>query len=102
MSLCDASKEGLWFRNLVEEVEGKCLPIVVYEDNQSTILLAEEDPYRDRSKHIDLRFKFMKERIEQKELKIEYLNTREMIADIFTKPLQRLQFEKLRLQLGLS
>jgi hypothetical protein len=102
VSLCDASKEALWFRNLVLEVEERNLPIIVYEDNQSTILLAEEDPYRDRSKHIDLRYKFLKERIEQKELRIEYLNTKEMIADIFTKPLLRQQFEILRRQLGLS
>ena len=64
----------------------KELPVTLYEDNQSTILIAEEEPQRERTKHIELRFKFIKERIENNELYLDYLNTDDMIADMFTKP----------------
>ena len=49
-----------------------------------------------RAKHIDIRYLFLREKVLEKELKIEYCPTTEMVADMMTKPLATHSFEKLR------
>ena len=72
-------------------------PSKIYQDNQSTIILATKGcAALSRSRHINLRFFHIKDRIASGELHIEYLPTKDMIADILTKPLQGELFRKLR------
>ena len=71
---------------------------VVYQDNQSAILL--ENNGRSSSsrqiKHLNIRYFFITCRIKKGELKIEYRPTDDMVADFFTKPLQGKKFLKFR------
>ena len=94
-------KELLWLRQLTEELgeyDGKAIEI--FEDNQSCIALANENGYRARSKHIDVRYHAVRERITMKEIKLTYCSTDVMIADIFTKPLPKTKFQKMRSHLS--
>ena len=50
----------------------------------------------ERSRHINIRYFFVKDRVEQGDVKIEYMPTGDMIADVLTKPLQRSLFARLR------
>lgn len=59
----------------------------MYNDNQSAQKLSENAMYHKRSKHIDVRFHFIREAVENKLVKINYLSTEEMPADLFTKSL---------------
>lgn len=61
------------------------MPISLKCDNQSAIKLAESDGYRQRSKHIDIRFHYIREKMESKMFMVEYLNTEKMVADSLTK-----------------
>ena len=70
-------------------------PTTLFEDNQSAITLARNPVYHVRSKHIDIQYHFVCEKIESKEIKISYMITDEMIADTLTKPLTQLKFAKL-------
>jgi len=75
-------------------------PPVVFQDNQSTIsMIANGRSKSDRTRHINIRTFWMKERVDLGELEIEYVPTDEMDADILTKPLQGEKFQALRRKL---
>ena len=69
----------------------------VYQDNTSTIALAEKGrSTSERTRHVHVRYFFVRDRIQAGEIKISYLPTAEMVADLLTKPLQGELFRKLR------
>lgn len=65
-------------------------------DNQSAIRLIKNPEFHKRSKHIDIRYHFIREKYEEKIFDLDYVSTHEMMADIFTKPLPRERFNFLR------
>ena len=80
---------------------------IMYQDNQSEILLENNERYSSskRTKHLNIRYFFITDRIKKGDLHIEYCPTDNMVADLFTKPLQGkkfLQFRKVILNLHLS
>ena len=89
MACCDAAKEAIWTKNLLEEMlETKLKPVKIFQDNQSTIFLANNNVSKRRTKHIDLRYHFVRERIQEKAIELAYCETGSMVADILTKPLR--------------
>ena len=101
VSLYDATKEALWYKKLLLEIHGKSKPISILEDNQPAINLSKNPVVHDRSKHIDTKYHVIRQHQELGDIKIEYCCTEDMIADIFTKPLARIKFEKHKASLGL-
>ena len=71
---------------------------VVYKDKQSTMLLAKSGraSSRKRTRHINIRYYFVADRIKDGELRVEYCPTGDMVADFCTKPLQGSLFRRLR------
>ena len=71
---------------------------ILYQDNQSTILMLKNgrNSCIGNSRHIHIRFFFVKDRIDKKEVKIEYCPSLSMLADFFTKPLQGQLFLKFK------
>lgn len=55
-----------------------------------------------RTKHIDINYHFLREKVTNKEVKVEYVSTSEKVDDIFTKPLPKYTFEYLRQRMVLS
>ena len=88
----------LWTRYFLEAQGYGVEESVVYQDNQSAILLAKNGrgSSSKRTRHINIRYFFVADRIASKEVKVEYCPTGEMIADYFTKPLQGTLFRKFR------
>ena len=85
-------------RNFMEAQGIKIRENIVYQDNESAMLL-ESNGIRSstkRTKHMNVRFFFVRDRIPSKEIKIEHCPTLNMIGDYFTKPLQGKQFYKFR------
>ena len=72
---------------------GFCL---VHEDNQSCIAMANLKKMTPRTKHIALKYHHFKHFLERKKIRIEYINTKEQLSDIFTKPLPDHDFIRLR------
>lgn len=69
-------------------------------DNISTINLSKNPISHSRSKHIETKFHYLRERVSEGKLELVYCNTDEQKADIFTKALRQCRFEKLRELLG--
>ena len=71
------------------------------EDNQSCIAMA-KNPQHGRSKHIDVKYHFVRELVENETINLKYCLTEEMIADFLTKGLNREQFCYLRKKAGIE
>ena len=71
-------------------------PCIVYEDNRSTIKIAENATAMRRSKHIDIRHHFLREHVENGTIVIKPVGTKDQLADIMTKVLGRLEFIRFR------
>lgn len=102
ISLSQAACEAIWLKNLLKElgvVFGH--PIPLFEDNQSCIRIAEEPRDHKRMKHVDIRYNFIREKVQEGLFRILYKPSSEQVADIFTKGLARGSFEQLRNKLGL-
>uniref|UniRef100_A0AAV1V9K6 Copia protein n=1 Tax=Peronospora matthiolae TaxID=2874970 RepID=A0AAV1V9K6_9STRA len=74
----------------------------MYEDNQGSIALAKNPEFHKRTKHIDIRYHFVREKVESGEVVLEYCPTQDMLADMMTKPIAAVQFENIRDRLGIQ
>eukprot|EP00253_Pinus_taeda_P028781 PITA_28781 len=85
-----ASCEAIWLRKMFFGLFGQSLrPSVIYCDNQSCIKLTENPVVHDRSKHIGIRYHFIRDYVQKGAVKLEYISTDEQVADILTKDLPR-------------
>lgn len=82
-----ATKEGLWFKNLMHDLGITVQPVNILADNQSAIKLLRNPIACVRSKHIDVIHHMARERVMRGEVAFQYVSSSHMIADIFTKPL---------------
>ena len=97
VGLSDSTGQILWTRNFLIEQGYNVEAATVYQDNMSTIALVKNGKSNsERTRHIAIRFFFVADRVASKEIKVEYMQTGEMLADILTKPLQGELFRKLR------
>jgi hypothetical protein len=62
-------------------------PMTIHMDNQSSITLAHNPEFHDQTKHVDIYYHFLREKIKNEELSLEYLPTNEQPADLLTKGL---------------
>lgn len=69
-------------------------------DNSSVINISINPFMHSREKHIAIKYHFLREKVDDKEVKVEYVGTSEQVANIFTKPLPNDTFEYLRYKLG--
>jgi hypothetical protein len=87
--------EALWVKQWLYEVFGIKQPILVLCDNQSAIHLASHDSIHQRSKHIDIRYHFIRDHIKQHSIDVKWLPTAKQEADILTKCMVTKQFQLL-------
>ncbi|KAF1327258.1 Integrase catalytic core protein, partial [Globisporangium splendens] len=101
VALCHCMQEMIFLKLLLK---GLGFPtttsLTIREDNQSCIKISNNPELHERSKHIDIRYHFVQEKVERHELVVTYCSTKQMIADIFTKALDKHQFRALREGLG--
>ena len=74
--------------------------IVVYCDNSSTINISKNPIQYSNTKHIEIRYHFIRDLVERKIVALEYIPTKRQNDDIFTKPLDRSKFKTLRQVIG--
>ena len=102
IALCSATQEAVWLKRLVEEIRPNEVktPILIQEDNQGTIAMSNNPVAHARSKHIDVKYHYIREAKENGQIIVKYCPTESMVADILTKPLPRSKYEQLRTHMG--
>lgn len=93
----------IWVRHWLESF-GHCLePTTVYQDNMSVLqLLSGPRHQRQRTKHLHVRYFFVRDRVDMKQLNLCYMPTRQMLADVMTKPVTGALFQELTAKLFAS
>lgn len=87
MAASEAAKEMLWLRQLLLDINEPQLMITLCIDNQSAIKLIHNPVYHKRTKHIDVKYNFIREKVEQNVNKIKYVQSMYQLADFLTKAL---------------
>ena len=91
MATAAAAKEATWLKVLFSETEPSlmCTAIKLFIDNQSAMSLAKNATFHDRMKHIVIHHHYIREKVDEGEIILEYLPTVEQVADVLTKPLSQ-------------
>ncbi len=88
VSALEATKEIMWLKNLLKELHlEQKEPVVIHEDNQACIKMAENPIVSGRNKHMATKMHYVRERVREKDIKLEYIATKQQLADILTKNL---------------
>jgi hypothetical protein len=88
MALSDCVKECVWLRRLLKGMGSEQVdPTVIYEDNQGAMALAKNVGYQARTKHIDIRYHFIREKVASGEVELVYVESKNQLADYLTKGL---------------
>jgi len=99
----EAVREALFLKNLFSEFRVNInVPVPVFEDNQSDINLVKNFDNNKRIKHVEIKFMFVKDEVEKNNIKLIFIRSADQLADIFTKALGRVLFERHRSKLGLT
>ena len=87
IAIDDIAKDIVWTQTLIQELGFNHLiptPITIHEDNQGAIALSKNPVNHSRSKHIDIRYHFIRDLVEEGTVILKYINTNSQLADIFT------------------
>lgn len=99
----DSCREALLLRSVLREL--KLRPesaIPLYVDNEGAEALAKNPTHHSRTKHIHTRYHFVRECVQQGNVKIGHVKSSDMLADLLTKPLGKIQLERQRARLGIN
>ena len=103
MASTHSTKEALWLRSALRELGLlKDGPTLIHGDNQGAIALGKNPEHHQRTKHIDIQYHFVREQIAAKNIVFNYIPTTLMLADILTKPLEKVRHHDLCKKLGLK
>lgn len=100
MSLASAMQECIYLEQLLWNIDKyPYAQTKIFEDNQGTIALAKNPVHRQRCKHIDTKYHFIRETITSGRVILQYCPTDQMVADVLTKPTTKKKLESFALNM---
>lgn len=97
LASCQAVKEIVWIQSILQNIiNQKEITTTLYMDSQSAIRLIKNPEYHKRTKHVDVKYHFIREKFKLGIFNLEHVSSTDQQADILTKPLTRSNFEKIR------
>lgn len=100
-ALSSAVVEACWLKNILKDFEISVCPITIFVDNQAAISIGNNPENNKRVKHVDIKFNFIKEKIDSNIVVLKFVKTDCQLADFFTKSLPVSKFNNFRDLLGL-
>lgn len=96
MALTCATQEAIFLSQLIRDMVKNYQPgkIILYGDNQGALALAKNPISHKRSKHIDIKYHFIRSHVQNGTIELTYVPTEDNIADIFTKSVSKFKFER--------
>ena len=91
----------LWMRQTLRDYSYKLSKVPLLCDNESAIRMADNPVEHSRTKHIAIRYHFLRDHQQRGDIEIAYVSTKEQLADIFTEPLDEKIFTKPRNELNI-
>ena len=101
MAQCHAAKEAIWLNSLQADLGYRPSAVRIFGDNQGAIALAANPITSQRSKHIDVQYHFIRERVSRGDILLRYVQTEHMVADSLTKAVPGDKTAWCRAQMGL-
>ena len=101
VAAASACTQLLWMRQTLKEYGVTCDKVPLLCDNESAIKIGYNPVQHSRTKHIEIRHHFIREHVANGNIALSYVNTKEQLADIFTKPLDERRFRELRSELNI-
>ena len=101
IDITEGCEEALWMRKFLEELGLQQGKYVVYSDSQSVIHLSKNSTFHSRSKHIYVRYHWIRDVLESKKLYLEKIHTNENVLDMLTKCLPKEKLEACKQRAGL-
>ena len=98
-----AVNQAVWLRKILANLnQNQSDATEICCDNQSAVAMAKNPVFHGRTKHIKIKYHFVREAEAEGEVRIVHCNSEEQVADILTKALPKARFETLRNKLGVS
>jgi hypothetical protein len=102
IAACSASCESIWLRKLLTDLfELEMRETLILCDNQSCIKMTKNPVFHDRSKHMEIRYHYIRDMVQRGALMLQYISTDEKVVEVLTKPLSHIKFEYFRDKLGI-
>jgi hypothetical protein len=101
LALSHAMQEAVWWNGMKSQL-GFQESLLIFCDNQSTIVLGKNTGYNPRTKHIDIRHHFIQDILRAGHIKLKYISTNEQVADALTKTLDHTKLSKFRESMGVK
>jgi transposase InsO family protein len=99
----EATREIVWTRRLLQEIGfEQTSPTSLLCDNQGAVKLVKNPELHKRTKHVDVRYHFIREKEDEGEIVTSYVDSENQLADMFTKALDTTRFTKLRHEIGME
>jgi len=103
IATASAATQALWLSRLLGELLGKEVDVVELKvDSKSALALAKNPVFHDRSKHIRIKYHFIRDCLEDGSIKASHIPTTDQLADILTKSLGKAKFQEMRRRIGLE
>ena len=101
-ALCETAKEVVYLKKILAEFDIKTAsPVNIFCDNQSTLAMLHGEKFSRTTKHMAVKFHYLKDILERQIINVSYVPTTKNISDLLTKPLPRHSIEKFRKMIGL-
>lgn len=90
----------VWMKGLLKEMGEATGMVMIKCDNTSTIKLSKNPVMHRRTKHIDVRYHYLRELVEKEVIQLEFCGTKQQMADVMTKPIKEETFKEVREAMG--